>query len=85
MEGAKFKRLRRLGALCCSGGMVGRVPRYAPMRTRGMVRSWECLRAFERLLNGGGFDRLSGVKMRVPEWSKLCTFRFQNGVGPSVG
>ena len=26
-----------------------------------------------------------GVKMRVPEWSKLCTFRFQSEVGDTVG
>ena len=26
-----------------------------------------------------------GVKMGVPEWLKLCTFRFQNGVGDTVG
>ena len=25
------------------------------------------------------------VKIRVAKWSKLCTFRFQNGVGDTVG
>ena len=55
--------------------------RCTPMRTRVRVRSLECLRAFERLLNGGGYERLSGGQNEGAGVVKIVCVRFQNGVG----
>ena len=55
------------------------------MRTSDPAGVGECLRAFDWPLNDVGCKRLQGAKMGVGGWSKLCSFRFQNGVGPSVG
>ncbi|MBD5584887.1 MAG: hypothetical protein HDQ88_07385 [Clostridia bacterium] len=65
-----------VGVLCCFGGMANLAPRYTPMRMRGRFDRGKCLRAFERLLNGSGFDRLSEGQNEVVGVVKIVYVSF---------